>query len=71
MGRRRRVRQCLSEGGRRGFGAAGALADLHAQLAAHNLVMGQVKELAIWRRNLAHLMGKVGKGKEQGDAEMQ
>jgi hypothetical protein len=47
----KRMRQCLSEGGKRGFGAAGALADLHAQLAAHNLVMGQVKELAMRRRN--------------------
>jgi hypothetical protein len=47
----KRMRQCLSEGGKRGFGAAGALADLHAQLAAHNLVVGQAKESAIRRRN--------------------
>jgi len=66
-----RMRQCLSQGGEQGFGAAGAFADLHAPLAVHNLVMGQVKELAIRRRNWAHLMGKEGKGKEQGDAEMQ
>ena len=56
----------MLERGKRGFGAAGALTDLHAQLAAHNLVMGQVKELAIRRRNWAHLMGKVGKGKGAG-----
>jgi hypothetical protein len=71
QGRTNGKRQCLSEGGKRGYGAAGALADLHAQLAPYNLVTGQVKELAIRHRNLAHLMGKVGKGKEQGDAEMQ
>jgi hypothetical protein len=34
-------------------------------------VMGQVKESAIRRRNWAHLMVKVGKGKEQSDTEMQ
>jgi len=67
----KRMRQYLGEGAKRGFRAAGALADLHAQLAPYNLVTGQVKELAIRRRNLAHLVGKVGKGKEQGDAEMQ
>jgi hypothetical protein len=37
----KRTKQCLSEGGKRGFRATCALADLHAQRAAHNLVMGQ------------------------------
>ena len=36
-----RMRQCLSQGREQGFEAAGALADLHAQIAAHNLVMAR------------------------------
>jgi hypothetical protein len=57
----RLTRQCLSEGGKRGFGPTGALADLRAQRAAHNLAMSQMKESATWRRNWAPQMGKVEK----------
>ena len=43
--------------------AAGALAGLHAQRAAHNLAMGQVKDSTIRHRNWAYLMGQGGKRK--------
>jgi hypothetical protein len=55
-GRKERIRGCW------------ALADLHAQLVAHNPGHGPGEEISNPAQKWAHLMGK---RKEQGDAEMQ
>jgi hypothetical protein len=57
------MRQCLSEGGKRGFQAAGALADLHAQRSAHSLSVDQVKESTNSTQKLGKLDGQGGKRK--------
>jgi len=62
----KRMRQCLSEGGKRGFGAAGALADLHAQLAAHNPGHGPGEGISNPAQKLGTLDGQGGKGKGAG-----
>ena len=57
------MKQCLSEGVKRGFGATGVLADLHAQRAAHTLVMSPNEGISNPAQKLGTFDGQGGERK--------